>query len=101
MNLSQKTTNQLIDDLMCCGHDSYYDSLYKPVIKEITKRLKAYDRLKQTNWEKLMYELDESVCEGQCGSCDCEHCSCCDFLRARNEIAKIRECVLLRIPKGD
>ena len=38
-NIKSLSIKELIDTLEQCGHDSYYNNLYYPIIKEIKRRL--------------------------------------------------------------
>lgn len=44
-NIQNVSNEGLMEDLEICGHDGYYNGLYYPVIKELKRRLKYYEKI--------------------------------------------------------
>ena len=64
--ISKLTADELIEELDYCGYDPYYDSLRKPIVDEIRRRLKEQEA-------KPVVDIIDSVDGievGNCPSCD-------------------------------
>jgi hypothetical protein len=75
-NIPNLSNEKLIDGLISCGHDSYYNVMYYPIVDEIRKRLSK--ERKKGKWVVHDYAFGRERYEyTECrGRCDLEYNFC-------------------------